>query len=111
MAHHQCQSMWEGKSSLKPPNTLMHRLPRYESSSMNINGSLMGTYSDTVTNERPTIATPVTVHDISSEEDKYTLSSHGFQLIHHQSNEKEFRDEKKIKEEYYQECEQLILDM
>ncbi|KAF2176577.1 hypothetical protein K469DRAFT_606717 [Zopfia rhizophila CBS 207.26] len=65
----------------------------------------------TVTNERPTIPTPVTVHDISGEEDKYTLSSHGFQLIHHQSNEKEFREEEKIKEEYYRECEKLILDI
>ena len=50
----------------------------------------------------------VIVHDISGEEDKYNLDSHGFQLYKYASKEKDFRDDDKIKAEYYPEIEDLI---
>lgn len=57
---------------------------------------------------RPTEAVNVTVHDISGDEDKYTLDSHGFQIYNHESNEKDFIDDEKIKTEYYAEVEDLL---
>jgi len=51
-----------------------------------------------------------TVHDISGNEDKYTLDSHGFQIYKHASHEKDFLDDEKIKAEYYPETEQLLKD-
>ena len=50
------------------------------------------------------------VKDISGEEHKYTLDSHGFQIYKHESNEKTFLDDEKIKAEYYPETEQLLKD-
>ena len=57
---------------------------------------------------RPTEAVSVTVHDISGDEDKYTLDSHGFQVYKYESNEKDFIDDEKIKAEYYPEVEDLL---
>lgn len=50
------------------------------------------------------------VTDISGSENKYTLDSHGFQLVHHESQEKAFVDEDQIKSNYYSEIEQLLKD-
>ncbi|KFX93211.1 hypothetical protein O988_06933 [Pseudogymnoascus sp. VKM F-3808] len=63
------------------------------------------------TYERPTTAQSVVIHDVSGDEDKYTLDSHGFQFTKHASKEKEFLDEEKIKAEYYPEVEQLLKDV
>lgn len=63
------------------------------------------------TYERPTVAQNVVIHDISGDEDKYTLDSHGFQVTKHESKEKDFLDEEKIKAEYYPEVEQLLKDL
>ena len=52
----------------------------------------------------------MTVHDIAGDEDKYTLDSHGFQIYNHESKEKDFLDDEKIKAEYYPETEQLLKD-
>ena len=52
----------------------------------------------------------MTVHDIAGDEDKYTLDSHGFQIYKHDSTEKDFVDDEKIKAEYYSETEQLLKD-
>lgn len=52
----------------------------------------------------------MTVHDISGEEDRYTLDSHGFQIYPHESVEKDFQDDDKIKTDYYPETEQLLKD-
>lgn len=62
------------------------------------------------TYERPHTALPVTVHDISGEEEKYTLDSHGFQIYKHLSLEKDFLDDEEIKASYYPETEQLLKD-
>ena len=62
------------------------------------------------TYERPTEAVPVTVHDISGHELEYTLDSHGFQIYHHTSRERDFLDDEKVKREYYPETEQLLKD-
>ena len=50
------------------------------------------------------------VHDISGDEDRYDLDSHGFQMYDHESKEKDFLDDDKIKAEYYPETEQLLKD-
>ena len=59
---------------------------------------------------RPSVTQKVTVHDITGDEDRYTLDSHGFQIHSHESKEKEFQDDDKIKAEYYPETEQLLKD-
>ncbi|KFY38846.1 hypothetical protein V494_04174 [Pseudogymnoascus sp. VKM F-4513 (FW-928)] len=63
------------------------------------------------TYERPTVAQKTVIHDITGEEEKYTLDSHGFQVTRHESKEKEFLDEERIKEVYYPEVEQLLKDV
>ncbi|KAK4126858.1 hypothetical protein N657DRAFT_640720 [Parathielavia appendiculata] len=60
---------------------------------------------------RPTVEVEVEVTDITGSEDKYTLDSHGFQLVRHESNEKSFLDEERIKAQYYAEVEQLLKDV
>ncbi|EMR63916.1 putative methyltransferase-like protein [Eutypa lata UCREL1] len=68
---------------------------------------------DTVTNKRPTVAQRVLVRDITGEEAKYTLDKNAFQLHHHESTLKEldeFRDDAKVKAEYYPESAQLLKD-
>lgn len=50
----------------------------------------------------------LTVHDIRGTEDQYTLDKTGFQIYHHQSVEKDFRDEEQIKNTYYPEVEKLL---
>ncbi|KAK3377441.1 amino acid permease-domain-containing protein [Podospora didyma] len=59
---------------------------------------------------RPFVAVNTLVTDISGNEDKYNLDSHGFQIYRHESKEKEFIDTDKIKREYYPETEQLLKD-
>lgn len=60
------------------------------------------------TRNKPSIAVEVTVTDITGNEDKYTLDSHGFQIVRHESKEKEFLDDEKIKRDYYLETEELL---
>lgn len=62
-------------------------------------------------NERVTVPVDITVTDISGHEDEYTLDSHGFQMYHHESIEKEFRDEESVAQEYFTECEKLLKDV
>ena len=57
---------------------------------------------------QPSVDFDVVVTDITGSEDKYTLDSHGFQLLHHVSAEKDFTDEERIKEVYYPEIHQLV---
>lgn len=59
---------------------------------------------------RPHVTQQVTVRDITGDEDLYTLDSHGFQLYPHESVEKDFQDDDKIKAYYYPETEQLLKD-
>jgi len=61
--------------------------------------------------ERPAVAQTVVVRDVAGEEEKYTLDSHGFQYVRHESAEKEFRDNEGIKAGYYAETEQLLKDV
>lgn len=67
-------------------------------------------YRKPETYDRPTQPLDVVVKDITGEESKYTLDSHGFQIYHHESKEKEFLDDEKIKAEYYPEIDQLLKD-
>ena len=59
---------------------------------------------------RPYVEQNVVIHDVSGDESKYTLDSHGFQIYNHESREKDFVDDEKIKAEYYPETEQLLKD-
>ncbi|KAJ9138419.1 High-affinity methionine permease [Pleurostoma richardsiae] len=62
------------------------------------------------TYDRPYITQEVVIKDISGHEDDYTLDSHGFRIYKHESKEKDFLDDEKIKAEYYPETEQLLKD-
>jgi hypothetical protein len=64
-----------------------------------------------VINKRPVITTSVVVTDVSGEEGKFSLDGHGFQYHKHESKEKGFHDEDKIKAVYFPECEQLLKDV
>ncbi len=51
------------------------------------------------------------VTDIAGSEAKYTLDSHGFQIVNHESKEVKFVDEDQIKNAYYPETKQLLKDV
>ncbi|KAF1814345.1 hypothetical protein P152DRAFT_465221 [Eremomyces bilateralis CBS 781.70] len=58
---------------------------------------------------RPPHPQDVLITDVSDDEDKYTLDSHGFAFVkNHPSAEKDFVDDAQIKAVYYPETEQLL---
>ena len=57
---------------------------------------------------RPTVPLKATVHDIRGSEDKYTLDTTGFQVVKHESKEKDFADDEHIKSVYYPEIEDIL---
>lgn len=57
---------------------------------------------------RPTDPHPVTVHDIRDSESQYSLDTTGFQVVNHESKEKDFVDDAHIKEVYYPEVEDIL---
>ncbi|KAH8667949.1 hypothetical protein BGZ60DRAFT_487313 [Tricladium varicosporioides] len=57
---------------------------------------------------RPSEPHIVTIHDIRGSEDAYSLDTTGFQIVKHESAEKKFEDEEKIKEVYYGEIEEIL---
>ncbi|KAH6179710.1 hypothetical protein HBI61_106600 [Parastagonospora nodorum] len=61
-----------------------------------------------ITNERPHLAHPFVVHDISGDERQYSLDTTGFQYCRHKSLEKTFTDENVITSTCYDECKQLL---
>jgi hypothetical protein len=63
------------------------------------------------TSQRPHIPHNVIVHDVTGDEDKYTLDSHGFQFVKHESKEKDFLEDEKVKAEYYPEVEKLLKEV
>ncbi|EAQ84336.1 hypothetical protein CHGG_08350 [Chaetomium globosum CBS 148.51] len=64
-----------------------------------------------VSNKRPHRAHGFEVIDITGEEDKYSLDTHGFQYCRNESTEKEFIDEEAIRSIYYEECRNLLKDI
>ncbi|KAF2205488.1 hypothetical protein GQ43DRAFT_362322 [Delitschia confertaspora ATCC 74209] len=54
---------------------------------------------------------PITIHDIAGREAEFTLDGNGFQIVRHESNEKEFVDDEKLRTEYYAETEKLLKDV
>ncbi|KAM7184786.1 hypothetical protein V8F33_012785 [Rhypophila sp. PSN 637] len=50
----------------------------------------------------------ITVHDVRGSESGYTLYVQGFQFLSHESKEKEFTDDNRIKRIYYPETEMLL---
>ncbi|KAG7291199.1 hypothetical protein NEMBOFW57_001211 [Staphylotrichum longicolle] len=64
-----------------------------------------------VTNKRPHLPHEFVVTDITGDESKYALDTHGFQYCRHQSSEKHFTNEQTIRTVYYEECRQLLQDV
>ena len=58
--------------------------------------------------ERVPISQRLVVHDVRGKEGQYTLDTTGFQIYNHESVEKEFLDDDKIKAVYYPETEELL---
>ncbi|KAI0408995.1 hypothetical protein F4802DRAFT_547336 [Xylaria palmicola] len=67
----------------------------------------------TVKNERPTIAKPTIVSDVTGEEDKYTLDANGFQFCRRATRlrDGDFHDSELVEAEYYPEARQLLRDI
>jgi hypothetical protein len=60
------------------------------------------------TYNRPIEPHRATVHDIRGRESEFTLDKTGFEIVKHQSAEKDFLDEEKIKQVYYKEVEDIL---
>ena len=66
--------------------------------------------SDTVT-QRSNQARRTDLRSLSEEERaKYTIDTSGFQIVRHQSAEKDFVDEEAITTKYYKETEECVFD-
>ncbi|KAI0489785.1 hypothetical protein F4859DRAFT_523661 [Xylaria cf. heliscus] len=67
----------------------------------------------TVKNERPTIAKPTIIRDITGDEDKYTLDRNGFQFVQRATRlrDADFHDSELVEAEYYPEARQLLKDI
>ena len=63
------------------------------------------------TYDRPVQRETMIVHDIRGDEDKFSLDKTGFLIYKHDSKEKDFRDEAKIKENYYPEIEKIMKEL
>lgn len=61
-----------------------------------------------ITNERPHRGHEFLVIDVNGKEDQYKLDSHGFQFCRHESQEKCFIDDERVREIYYKECKNLL---
>jgi hypothetical protein len=57
---------------------------------------------------RPTVPLQAIVRDIRGSEDKYTLDTTGFEVVKHESEEKDFADDEHIKSAYYPEVEDIL---
>lgn len=57
---------------------------------------------------REPLSQKLPVYDIRGSEDKYTLDTTGFQIVKHESAEKDFLDDEQIKRVYYAEIEDLL---
>jgi len=57
---------------------------------------------------RPTVPQKTVIHDIRGTENQYTLDTKGFQIVKHESKEKDFLDDEQIKRVYYPETEELL---
>lgn len=69
---------------------------------------------NTVKNERPHVPRQVTIHDVTGEEEKYALDSHGFQFLRHESKLRsleDYQDEELVKAKYYPESVDLLKDI
>ncbi|KAF7188041.1 Hydroxylase/desaturase asaB [Pseudocercospora fuligena] len=53
-------------------------------------------------------ATKVNINDVRHSEESITLDKQGFQVVNHESSEKEFDNEDQIKRVYYPECAELL---
>ncbi|KAI1434639.1 hypothetical protein GGR50DRAFT_694855 [Xylaria sp. CBS 124048] len=67
----------------------------------------------TVQNERPYIPKPMIIHDVTGDEDKYTLDKHGFQYCRSdtQLHDTDFHDKELVEARYYPEAKQLLKDI
>lgn len=61
-------------------------------------------------NERPVVGHEVNIRDITGDEDKYRLETHGFEFRRHKSVKLDFKNEEELKHGYFEEMERLIKD-
>ncbi|GAP84775.1 putative methyltransferase-like protein [Rosellinia necatrix] len=68
---------------------------------------------NTVKNERPSIAKPTIIRDVTGDEDKYTLDKNGFQFCRRATRlrDADFHDSDLVEAEYYPEARQLLKDI
>lgn len=72
-------------------------------------GGIIQTYPGTAFEKRRKhVPHDVTVKDMRSIRDKFTIDKNGFQLINHTTDNKDFNDEEEIQNTYYKECCDLI---
>lgn len=69
------------------------------------------TSSKQVKNERRMVPHPAIIRDITGEEHKYSLDSHGFQLVHHETKTTDFDDEEGLKTAHFPEMEKMLKDL
>lgn len=60
--------------------------------------------------DRPVETHNVVIQDVTGDEAKYSLDSHGFQFVPHVSKERDFVDDDQIKDQYYKEVDQILRD-
>ncbi|KAI1170658.1 hypothetical protein F4777DRAFT_104739 [Nemania sp. FL0916] len=67
----------------------------------------------TVKNERPHVAIPMTVADVTGDEDQYTLDANGFQFCRRATDlrEADFHDAELVAAKYYPQASQLLKDI
>lgn len=53
-------------------------------------------------------ATKVNINDVRHSKESITLDKQGFQVVEHESSEKDFDSEDQIKQVYYPECAELL---
>jgi hypothetical protein len=101
-------------ASITTPSTLFLQRPRNVSSNVSYL-KIDKDESPPVTNagnleifSRPPQIQAVTVQDIHGIENQYTLDNCGFQIVKHKSKEKEFMDVERVKDEYFNEVEDLL---
>ena len=75
-------------------------------------GGIVQTYPGTAFEKRRKhVPHEMTVRDMRSIKDEFTLDKNGFQLIDHVSKEKDFADEDQVEKVYYPECQDIIKKM
>jgi len=98
------------RSSHSIGDPLTHESPQISLTRLHV---LSENNSKTVKNERPTIAKPTIIYDVTGDEGKYTLDGNGFQFLTRGTrlHGADFHDAEVVKTRYYPEAEALLKDV